>query len=84
MKKTPILLHSKAHSKNVLYPKNVPYTLMCKTATDNYKYSRASVMSGLKTRLVPRQNDRPENAVVHGVGRLSQGELGTLVWMILR
>lgn len=49
MMQTLILLNSKVHSKNVLYPKNVPYTIMCKTATGKCKYSRANMMSELKT-----------------------------------
>lgn len=43
-------------------------------------------MSELKTRGVPRKNDQPRSGVCGTwcQGRLSQGELGTLVWMILR
>lgn len=50
MMQTPILLNSRAHSKNVLYPRYVPYAITCETATDNCKYSGANVMSELKTR----------------------------------
>lgn len=45
---TPILLNSKAHSKNVLYPKNVPYALIQERTTDNYKCSRANMITELK------------------------------------
>lgn len=49
MMQTLILLNSKVHSKNVLHPKNVPYAIMCKTATGKYKYNGANMMSELKT-----------------------------------
>lgn len=71
MKQTPILLHSKARS--ALYPKNVPHTFMLRTTTDNYKYSRANVMSDLKTGLVQRKDNHPsgEWGVVRGVREVS-------------
>lgn len=45
---TPILLNSKAHSKNVLCPKNVPYAFIQERTTDNYKCSRANMVTELK------------------------------------
>lgn len=48
MMQAPILLNSKAHSKNVLYCKNGPYAFICETATDNYKNSGANVITELK------------------------------------
>lgn len=71
---TPILLNSKAHSKDVLYPRKAPYNVVCKTAKA-YKYSRASVMSELKTSF-ERGMSTP---IVTCQGRLSQGQLETLV-----
>lgn len=79
MKDTPILLNSTTYSKNVLSPKNMPYTFMWETATDNCKYSMANVIPELKSRLDQVKADHLSMLCSKWCPwRFSQGELGIL------